>query len=248
MISLFVLARRVVGDCGSRRIRRNGLRHSFVVRAAGRRCRRVAFVNRDVEAALAELFFYVDDAGGLVGEEVIAHPLHLPPREAGLGDVDSGSGQVRADDIAFSVGCIVVHAHEVLLVLDGAHGGTYDERFVELGLVCAGEIREEIGGPLTAITPLVGQTGIHHEAGSFWNANECATGNAVLQIDVVFDALEGFELNALVLAHERIVSSAESIAAVDAGDIQGSDLAHGGGCRSSNRRRGEWVAGAGDRG
>ena len=210
---------------------------------AGGRCRGVVLVDRDVEAALAKLFFYIDDAGGLIGEEMIAHPLHLAARETGLGDVDGGAREMRADDVAFGICCVVIHAHEVLLIFDGADGGADDERFVELGLVRTGKIGEKISGPLAAVASIFRDTGVDDQAGRFGHADERAGGDAVLKVDVVFDAFERLLLDAFVLADEGVVRSAEGISAIDSRNIQSSDLTDSGWWSGLvDRRRSERIS------
>src|SRR4029079_15164050 len=159
-----------------------------------------------------------------------------------------GVAEGRADDVALGGGRVWIHAHQTLLVLDGAYGGTDDERLMELRFVGTREVGKEVRRPLTAVAPLLGQAGIDHEAGRFRYAHERSAGDAILKIDVVFDALERFEFNALILAYEGIVSSAKSIAAVDTGRVQRGNLAHCNGSGFANRWRGEWIAGAGNRG
>src|SRR3569833_183929 len=127
---------------------------------------------------------------------------------------------MRADDIAFGIGGIVINAQEVILVLDRTHSGADDERLMELGLVSAGEICEEVGCPLTTIASFFWHTGIDHQAGGLRHADKRTAGNSILQVDVVFNALKRLEFNALVLAYERIVSSAKCVATVNAGHIQ----------------------------
>ena len=152
---------------------------------------------------------------------------------------------MRADDIAFGIGCIVIHSHEVLLVFDRTHSGADDERLMELGLMSAGKVCEEVGCPLTAIASFFWQTGIDHQSGGLRHADKRTAGNSILQVDVVFNALKRLEFNALVLAYERIVGSAKCVATVNAGHIQRGDLAHGDRNCLFHGRRGERIASGG---
>src|SRR3569833_2893512 len=127
---------------------------------------------------------------------------------------------MRADDIAFGIGGIENNEHEEHLVYDRTHSGADDERLKELGLVSAGEICQEVGCPLTAIASFFWQTGIDHQSGGLRHADKSTAGYSILQVDVVFNALKRLEFNALVLAYERIVSSAKCVATVNAGHIQ----------------------------
>jgi len=200
------------------------------MRLVGGRSGSVVLVDRDVEAALAEFFFNIDDTGGLIGEQMVPHPLHLAAREARLGDVDGGAGKVRADDVAFGIGGVVVDPHEVFLVLDGTHSGTDHQRLMELRFIGTGQVGEEVGCPGAAVAAIVRKIRIDHEAGELGYVDKLTTGDAILKVGVIFNALQGIFLSALILTDKRIVGSAKSIAPIYAWDIQFGNLSCRGGC------------------
>ena len=166
------------------------LRNRCVMSPARRRSRRVVLVDRDVEASLTEFFLYIDNSGCLIGEEMIAHPLHFAARQTRLRNIDGGSGEVRADDVTFGVCCVVIHSHKPLLVLDCTHSRTDDKWLMELRFVCAGEIAKKISGPLTTVPALVRKARIDNESRCLGHADQRTTGDAILQIDVVLNPLE----------------------------------------------------------
>jgi hypothetical protein len=114
-----------------------------------------------VEAGLLELFFDIDFAGILEGDEPGAHPADLLAGEAAFGDVDSGAGEVGADDVSLGGGGVAVHLDQALLVLDGANGGADLKGAVELDGVGAGQVGEEASGPGAAVAVMLGQVAVN---------------------------------------------------------------------------------------
>jgi hypothetical protein len=74
-----------------------------------------------VEAGLLEFLLNVDLARVFQCEQAAAHPRHLLPAQALLGDVYGGSGQMRTYDVAFGRRGISVDHHQLLLVFHGSH-------------------------------------------------------------------------------------------------------------------------------
>lgn len=199
-----------------------------------------------------EFFLHVDDAGVLIGEQLISHPEHLAAREAGFGDINCGAGEMRTDDVAFGVGGVVIGAHQTPLVLDGPDSGTDDERLVELSLMRARKFGKEIGRPGAAIAAILGQGGIDGKGGGLGHTDKQAARNPILEVGVVLNALESFFFRALILTDQRIVGAAQGVAGdswiEDAGTLELCDLAGGG--RDGvlgDRRSGKWVSGGSDR-
>ncbi len=166
------------------------------------RCGDVVFVDGDVEAALVEFLFHVDDSGVLVAEELVTHPEHFFARKARFGDIDGGAGEVRADYISLGFGSVAVGAHQTLLIFDSANSRTDDQRRVELGLVGARELCKEIGGPGATVPAILRQRWIYDEAAGLRNTNQQPPGDAIVQIGVVFNALKRILFRARVLTEE----------------------------------------------
>ncbi len=156
-----------------------------------------------------KLLFDINLAGVLDGEQVDAHPGEFASAHAGLGNVDGGAGEVRANDVALCVGGVAVRSHQVLLVVNGAHSGIDHERSVELGLVGARKVRKKRRGPGTAIATVLRKFAIDGESRGLGNRHEYSAGDAVREIGIVFDAFQRVSLGAFILADERIAGSAQ---------------------------------------
>ena len=160
---------------------------------------RVIFIDGDVEAGLLELLFHVDFAGLFEGEQAGSHPGDFLTAEWAFGNVDSGAGEVRADDVAFGGGGIAVDPHESLLVGDGADRGAHFKGAVELGSVAARQVGEEERGPGAAIAVIDGQVAVDRERDRRGHRDQQLFGDAVGEIVFVFDALETFSVRHRVL-------------------------------------------------
>lgn len=188
------------------------------LRGPGRRQGRIAAIDGDVEAGLVELLFNVDLAGGLEGQQPGAHPGKLRDGHALLADVDGGAGEVRGCDIAVGGGGVAIDFEEGALESDGADGGVDLEGAVETGVVGAGEVREEIGRPGTAVAAVGGQLRVDAEGGSGGKGDDFAGGFKLFQLGVVFDADQPFGFVALILADEGFERAAQGRDKMDARD------------------------------
>src|SRR5260370_27691976 len=83
---------------------------------------------------------------------------------------------------------------------------------MELGLVGAREIGEEVGSPGTAIAAVLRQSRIHSKGARLGNAHERSASDAILQVSIVFNALQGVFFSARVLTDQGGVSAAKSVA------------------------------------
>src|ERR1700733_15335872 len=97
----------------------------------------VALVNRNVETGLAEFLFDIDFAFSLEDVEGIARPVNLASAQTTFGDIDRRAGEVRTGDVAHSRCSVAVCPHQMLLVLDGAHGRTDFKGVMKLRLMGA---------------------------------------------------------------------------------------------------------------
>ena len=165
--------------------------------------RRIALVDRDVEAGLLELLFNIDLACRLQGREPVTHPANFLPAHPFLGNVDGGSGEVRANDIAFGRRRISIHGHQVLLVGYGAHGRADFKRTVKLSFVRSRQIGEKACRPGATVAMVFRQVRIHSERRRGRHGDKEFAGNAVSQVVLVLDALQALGFRFFVLALER---------------------------------------------
>ena len=186
-------------------------------RYAGEGRRRVAAVDRDVEAGLVELLFHVDLAGGLQGQEPGTHPRDLGLGQALLADVDGGSRQVRRGEISVSGGGVAVHQHQGPLEIDGPYGRVDLQRAVEALIVAAGQVAEEVRGPWAAVAAVVGKSRIDSQRGAGGEDDQLAGGAHGVELGIVLNPDEAFGGVALILAEQRLARSAQRRHEGDAG-------------------------------
>ena len=219
----------------------------------GRLCSGVALVDSDVEAALQELLFDVELAGLLKRKERGPHPADFVAGHVGLRDVDGGSSQVGAGDVALGGGSIAVCPLKLLLVVHGADGRADLKRALKTGCVEAGEVGEELRGPRAAEAVRLWEILVDGKVGRGWNWYQKVVGDAVLQVVLILNALQAvLSFGLFVLALERRKGATQRRRKTKIAAVQRDNL--GGGCERLRQlevpiaQAGSWAAAGEDGG
>lgn len=190
--------------------------------------RGVAAIDSDVEAGLVELFFHVDLAGGLQGQEPGAHPGDFRNRQALLADVDGGAGEMGRGHVAIGGSGVAVDFHQGTLEGDSADSGVDLQRTAVAGVVDAGEVGEEAGGPRTAVAAVQGQVGVDAQRDAGGNGNELVRGFEIVELGFVLNADQAFGRIALILAEKRGARAAQGRNKAKMGEAGGNGVCRAG--------------------